>query len=195
MDLNRDRCSYRSLVGTVAAFTILAAYTACSSSEFTSTVPEDQGSYSASVVYDGDTVRLSGQAVFGTTETTEGVILNVVYLWTGDPDGNAYDVIWFQRRDLDLLVPGDYTIADVEGDDLPPASDFLALYAFADDVSFAGTFHSVTGILTIVDDADLELTGTFEVTGALALDQYHAGAVADTVEVSGTFRAVPGTIY
>lgn len=193
MNLSPARHRWLGCATAVTVATVPIAFAACSSSEFSTTDPEDQGNYSASVIAGTDTLELSGRAVFGTTQSSLDFPVNAVYLLTGDPPTPPYDVIWFQRRNLDLLEPGDYTIADVEGNDLPPDSDFLALYAFADDEAWA-TFHSVTGILTITTAEGLELTGTFEITGALALDESYAGAVPDTVLVSGTFRAVPGSI-
>jgi hypothetical protein len=193
--MSLSRAGRRALrwVGGLAALAIPAVYTACSSSSFSSTQPEDQGNYSASVVDGDETTQLSGNAIFGTTQSSSGVSLNVLYLWTGEPGGDSYNVIWFQRQNLDLLEPGDYPIVDVDEEN-PPGDDFLALYAFA-DATAAATFHSVTGTVTISTAESIELTGTFELVGAFVEDAYHAGVVGDTVQVSGTFRAVPGTIY
>lgn len=179
--------------GGLAALAISAVYTACSESSFSSTRPDDQGNYSASVLDGDSTIQLFGNAVFGTTQNSAGMTLNVLYLWTGDPGGTAYNVIWLQRRNLDFLEPGDYTIDDVDEGN-PPIDEFVALYAFA-HATAAATFHSVTGTLTIITAQPLELTGSFELVGAFVEDAYHAGVVGDTVQVSGTFRAVAGTIF
>jgi len=195
MRMSRARCKALGWAGVFAVLASPAVHTACSESSFSSTLPEDQGDYTASIVVDGENnIQLSGNAVFGTTTNTSGISLNVLYLWTGNPDGNVYDVIWLQRRNLELLEPGDYVIGDVDGSD-PPADDFVGLYAFADADGTAATFHSVTGTLTISTAGSLELTGTVELIGAFVEEAYHSGVVGDTVQVSGTFRAVAGTIY
>jgi hypothetical protein len=195
MSISRARCTALRWAGRLAVLAIPALHTACSESSFTSTLPEDQGDYTASIVVDEEnTTQLAGNAIFGTTTNTSGISLNVLYLWTGNPDGNVYDVIWLQRRNLELLEPGDYVIGDVDEND-PPADDFVGLYAFAEATGTAATFHSVTGTLTISTAETLELTGTLELVGAFVEDAYHSGVVGDTVQVSGTFRAVAGTIY
>ncbi|UCG87788.1 MAG: hypothetical protein JSW71_04375 [Gemmatimonadota bacterium] len=175
----------------LATLAVPAVCDACVSSH-SSTQPEDQGNYTASLV-DGDQItQLTGNAIYGTTQNSSGIILNVLYLWSGEPGGDSYNVIWFQRQNLALLEPGDYPIADIEEGDLPQ-DDFVALYAFADSTA-AATFYSVTGTLTISTAETLELTGTFEITGSFVEQAFHSGVVGDTVQVSGTFRAVPGTI-
>ena len=113
-------------------------------------------------------------------------------MWAGDPGGATHRVIWFQRQNLETLDPGEYAIVGVDPS-IPPLDDFLSLYAYAGAAS-AATFHSVSGTLT-VSSYVIELTGTFEFIAAFVEDQYHSGVVADTVLVSGSFRAVPGTIY
>jgi hypothetical protein len=193
MSIGRTGLAAHRWTGRLAALAIPAVCAACSESSFSSTRPDDQGNYSASVVDGDSTIQLSGNAVFGTTRNSAGMSLNVLYLWTGDPGGNVYNVIWLQRQNLELLEPGDYNIGDVDEDN-PPIDDFVALYAFA-DATAAATFHSVTGTLTIITAETLELTGSFELVGAFVEDAYHSGVVGDTVQVSGTFRAVAGTIY
>jgi len=194
MSIDRAGRIVHRWIGGLAALAIPAVYAACSESSFSSTRPDDQGNYSASVVDGDSTIELSGNAVFGTTQNSAGMTLNVLYLWTGDPGGAVYNVIWLQRRNLEFLEPGDYNIGDVEDGGNPPVDDFVGLYAFA-HATAAATFHSVIGTLTIITAETLELTGSFELTGAFVEDAHHSGVVGDTVQVSGTFRAVAGTIY
>ncbi len=192
MSRDRTRSSVVKFLFGLAALFVTVSFAACSSVTHETTEPEDQGEYSASIVAGDNTLQLSGKAVFGTTQNSSGLALNALYLWTGEPGGVTYNVIWFQRQNLETLEPGDYAIVDVDPG-IPPLDDFLSLYAYADATS-AATFHSVSGTLTISSYA-IELTGTFEFVAAFAEEQYHSGVVADTVLVSGSFRAVPGTIY
>jgi len=174
--------------------TALVASAACASSEFSTTGPQDQGNYTASVVAGADTTRLSGNAIISTTQNSSGLTYLVFYLWTGTPGGMAYDVFWLQRENLTIPTPGVYTIDDV-GANLAAADDFVALYAFADSAAAAATFHSVVGTITVDASAFEEVSGSFEFVAAFDENSYHSGTVADTVRVVGTFRAAPGTIY
>ncbi|KPJ93510.1 MAG: hypothetical protein AMS18_05585 [Gemmatimonas sp. SG8_17] len=178
----------------LALLAISAAHTACASSSFSSTEPTERGDYSATVAFATDTLQLSGNAIYSTTQNNVGQIYFVFYLWTGDVNGTIYNVVWFQRENLDVPGPGSYTIADVGGGAIP-LDDFFALYAFADAAGAAATFHSVTGTLTIDTSEFQEITGAFELIGAFDEDSYHSGTVGDSVQVNGTFRAEPGTIY
>jgi hypothetical protein len=144
------------------------------------------------VIFAGDTAQLSGNAVFSTSQNSDGLVYLVFYLWTGNPGGASYNVFWFQRENLDLPAAGSYTIAEVAADSTG-LDDFEALYAFADTA--AATFHSVTGTFTVAAATFDEVTGAFEFTGAFDENSYHTGTVADTVQVSGTFTAAAGTIY
>lgn len=172
---------------------ISAAYTGCASSSFSSTEPTERGDYSAMVIMATDTLQLSGSAIYSTTQNTSGQTFFVFYLWTGDVNSASYNVVWFQRENLDVPEPGSYSIVDVDA--VPAAlDDFFALYAFADEAA-AATFHSVEGTLTIDTSELQEITGAFELIGAFDEDSYHSGTVGDSVQVNGTFTAPPGTIY
>ncbi len=177
----------------LASLAISVAYTACASSSYSSTEPTERGDYSATVIMATDTLQLSGNAIYSTTQNTAGQILFVFYLWTGDVNGTIYNVVWFQRENLEIPEPGSYAIADV-GAGAIPLDDFSALYAFA-DAAAAATFHSVEGTLTIDTSEFQEIAGAFELIGAFDENSHHSGTVGDTVQVNGTFRAAPGTIY
>ncbi len=177
----------------LASLAISATHTACASSSYSTTEPTERGEYSATVIMAADTLQLSGNAIYSTTQNNVGQTFFVFYLWTGDVNGNIYNVVWFQRENLEVPGVGSYVIADVGGGSIP-LDDFFALYAFADTAA-AATFHSVEGTLTIDTSAFEGIVGAFELVGAFAEDSYHSGTVADTVQVHGTFTAEPGTIY
>jgi hypothetical protein len=155
--------------------------------------PEDRGFYNAQVSGDGIGATISGSAVFGTAVNTSGVTEWTLFLWKGDAFTifNQFNVITMFRENLDRPPPGSYVLNDVASDSLT-ADDFVAAYAVSFGAAY-GVFFTGSGTLTVETSTAVEITGSFQLTGALD-ESRSIDIVAPTAQVTGTFRAVPGTI-
>ena len=178
----------------VRAATVVTAMGLLACGETTSDpVPEDRGFYNAQVSGEGIGATISGNAVFGTVENTSGVIEWTLFLWRGDHFTifNQFNVITLFRENLDRPEPGTYALNDVASDSLT-ADDFVAAYALSFAAAY-GVFFTGSGTLTVETSTAEEISGSFQLTGVLD-ESLSIDIVAPTATVTGTFRAVPGTI-
>jgi hypothetical protein len=174
----------------MARVPLVVVLTACSSVEQTITPPEGVGSCSASVIGEGISSEISGNAIFGQQTNSEGMTELVIFLWEGNYYETSFDIITMFRTNLRIPDPGTYEIQDVrEGAD--SHDNFLAGWVFSTPTAFAA-FLSVSGTLTITSSSEERISGNFEFSGVLRDTSY--GVSTESVTVSGSFTAWPGEI-
>ncbi len=154
--------------------------------------PEDRGTFNAQVSGEGIGATISGNAVFGTA-VNSGVTEWTLFLWRGDAFTifNQFNIISMFRENLERPEAGSYALNDVASGTVT-ADDFVAAYALSFGAAY-GVFFTGSGTLTVETSTAEEITGSFQLSGALD-ESRSLDIAAPTATVTGTFRAVPGPI-
>ncbi|MBE0591316.1 MAG: hypothetical protein IH616_02810 [Gemmatimonadales bacterium] len=155
--------------------------------------PSNDGAFSATVVGEGLGAIVSGKAMFGTATNSSNVTEWTLFLYSGDVlrPNFRFNVVTLLRRALSRPEAGTYSLGDF-ATGAPTPEDFVAAYVFSFATSY-GVFLTGAGTLTVDTSTADEIVGTFALTGVRD-PSLSIFVDADTVEVSGSFRAVPGSI-
>lgn len=157
----------------------------------TGPTPEDHGSFTATIREEGANTQIGGNAVFTTSTDNSGGIHFAIFLWRGNIAGTSYDIVTLYRDNLDAPAAGTYTIFDAAAA-APTEDDFRAEYSYAGSAIFA-TYLSVSGVFTVEAATAEEIRGSFTF-GADLDESVSVGAPNASLEVTGSFRAVPGSL-
>lgn len=143
-----------------------------------------EGQFSLTVDAGAEDTTFTGAALFGSVDGDFLVELGT--LSTGSAQANVY----FFRAGADRPAVGNYTIADVTGEDDPAPSQFGAVI-FIEDEENTWVFGSTSGTFRVTRSSAEQLGGSFtlEAEGCAIGDDCTDPEARLPVEVRGTFNA------